>query len=137
MAGLAALLSFGSDRSSTETLTALSRALAPRGRKISAARRTAPIRIAGSPACSQMPGLPMSAAWPPIRRAIMPKAAAAAAAGANPGRTAEAATPAPTRIPNSALDAHAGRGGAPPVKMFSTMLAAISTAGMAGSAAVE
>ncbi|GAA1648861.1 hypothetical protein GCM10009679_62530 [Saccharothrix algeriensis] len=31
MAGLAALLSFGSDRSSTETLTALSRALAPRG----------------------------------------------------------------------------------------------------------
>ncbi|MDI1460453.1 hypothetical protein QEZ54_05685 [Catellatospora sp. KI3] len=31
MAGLAALLSFGSDRNSTETLTALSRALAPRG----------------------------------------------------------------------------------------------------------
>lgn len=31
MAGLAALLSFGSDRNSTETLSALSRALAPRG----------------------------------------------------------------------------------------------------------
>ncbi|MFD0594489.1 hypothetical protein ACFQZ4_20330 [Catellatospora coxensis] len=37
MAGLAALLSFGSDRSSTDTLTALSRALAPRGSRRPAA----------------------------------------------------------------------------------------------------